>query len=148
MSTYGHALYQLVFTTKYRGKTLQKSHREALYKFIWGLLKEKKCYLYRIGGVEDHIHIIVDLHPSVAVAGLIKDIKLGATAYIKEQQLFPHFAGWQKGYAYFTYANEARRNLINYVKNQEEHHHKQEYKEELVGVLAVQGVEFDERFLD
>ncbi len=74
MSTYGYALYQIVFSTKYREKTLIKTNREELYRYIWGVLKNKKCYLYRIGGVDDHLHIIVDLHPSQSLSNLIKDI--------------------------------------------------------------------------
>ena len=148
MSTYGHALYQLVYSTKYREKTLVKKDRETLFRYIWGLLNNKKCYLYRIGGVEDHIHIIVDVHPSNSISDLIKDIKLASSDFIKSNHLFPKFNGWQTGYAYFTYSNEARTNLIEYVKNQESHHHKKSFKEELIELLQEHGVEFDENYLD
>ena len=74
MSTYTQILYQLVFSTKNKERTLIKDKREDLYRYIWGILKNQKCHLYRIGGVEDHIHIITHLHPSVALAKLIKDI--------------------------------------------------------------------------
>ena len=148
MSTFGHALYQIVFSTKYREKTLIKAGREDLFRYIWGLLNNKKCFLYRIGGVEDHIHIIVDIHPSNSVSDLVKDIKLACSAYIKEKNLFAGFAGWQSGYAYFTYSKEAKNNLIEYVKNQESHHHKTTFKEELMCLLKEHGVEYDERYLD
>ena len=58
MSTYTQILYQIVFSTKNREKVLLESGHEKLFKFIWGLLKNKKCHLYRIGAVEGHIHII------------------------------------------------------------------------------------------
>lgn len=148
MSTYGHALYQLVYSTKYRERTLEKGDRETLFKYIWGILQNKKCHLYRIGGVEDHIHIIVDVHPAISISNLIKDIKLSSTEFIKDKHLFPYFNGWQNGYAYFTYSNDARGNLIEYVKNQEFHHHKQSFKEELIDLFHEHGVEFDERYLD
>jgi len=148
MSTYGHALYQLVFCTKHREKSLIKKDREMLFRYIWGLLNNKKCHLYQIGGVEDHIHIIVDVHPANSISDLIKDIKLSGTEFIKANNLFPQFKGWQTGYAYFTYSNEARANLIGYVKNQESHHHKKTFKEELIELLHEHGVEFDERYLD
>jgi hypothetical protein len=60
----------------------------------------------------------------------------------------PDFKGWQNGYGYFSYANEARHNLIEYVKKQEAHHHAQSYKEEFIGLLQEHGVEFDEHYLD
>ena len=75
MSTYGHALYQIVFSTKYRERTLVKSDRDKLFRYMWGVLEHKKCHLYRLGGVEDHIHIIVNIHPTNSVSNLIKDIQ-------------------------------------------------------------------------
>jgi REP element-mobilizing transposase RayT len=136
MSTYGHALYQIVFSTKYRERTLVKSDRDKLFRYMWGVLEHKKCHLYRLGGVEDHIHIIVNIHPTNSVSNLIKDIKLASSAYIKQEGLFPDFAGWQNGYAYFTYSMEAKDNLIEYVKNQEAHHHKHTFIEELKAGLT------------
>ena len=148
MSTYGYTLYQIVFSTKYREKTLIKTNREELYRYIWGVLKNKKCYLYRIGGVDDHLHIIVDLHPSQSLSNLIKDIKLSTSDFIKDKELFPNFGGWQNGYGYFTYSPDAKDNLIEYVKNQELHHHTTTYKEELIKLFEEHVVEFDERYLD
>ena len=71
MSAYTQTLYQIVFSTKDREHTLTKPNREELYKYIWGVLKNKNCYLYRIGGVTDHIHIVTSLHPSISLASLI-----------------------------------------------------------------------------
>lgn len=110
MSTYTQILYQLVFTTKNQEKTLLTPDREMLYKFIWGVLKNKRCHLYRIGGVEDHIHIITHIHPSIALADLIKDIKLSSSSLIKQENLFCKFNGWQEGYGAFTYSVSAKEN--------------------------------------
>ncbi len=148
MSTYTQILYQIVFSTKHREKTLTKETRPELFKSIWGVLKNKKCHLYQIGGVEDHLHIITSIHPSVALATLVKDIKLGSTSFIKEKKIFQHFNGWQDGYGAFTYSIEAKNNLIEYVKNQEAHHHKKTYKEELIEFLKENGVEYDEKYLE
>ncbi|WP_435356822.1 IS200/IS605 family transposase [Emticicia sp. SJ17W-69] len=148
MSTFTQILYQIVFSTKYRKKTLSKGERPELFKSIWGILKNNKCHLYRINGVEDHIHIITSLHPSVALANLVKDIKLGSTSFIKEKKIFPDFEGWQDGYSAFTYSIEAKDNLIEYVKNQEEHHKNKTFKEELIILLNEHGIEFDEKYLD
>lgn len=97
--------------------------------------------------MEDHLHIVTDLHPSVALADLIKDIKVSSNLYIKEQNLFPDFQAWQKGYGAFTYHIEAKHNLIEYVKNQEQHHQKVAYIPELKALLREHGIEYDERFL-
>lgn len=147
MSTYTQILYQIVYSTKYREKTLDSENRKELFKYIWGILKNNKCHLYQVGGIEDHVHIITHLHPSVALANLVKDIKLASSDYIKTEKLFPNFNGWQNGYAAFTYSIEAKENLIRYVKNQEEHHKMKTFIGELKELLIEHKIEFDEKYL-
>ena len=147
MSTYTQILYQIVFSTKNRDKTLIESGRNHLFRYIWGILEKNKCHLYRIGGVEDHLHIVTHIHPMVAPAILIKDIKLAASHIIKKESIFPKFSGWQDGYGAFTYAVSAKDNLIEYVKNQVEHHKKVNFKDEYIALLKENGIEFDEKYL-
>ncbi len=147
MSTYTQSLYQIVFSTKNREKTLLKANREELFKYIWGVLKNKKCHLYRIGGVDDHIHIATHIHPSIGVAELVKDIKLASSDFIKNNNLFPTFTSWQIGYGSFTYSFKDKEHLIEYVKNQEKHHETKTYKEELIELLNEHGIEFDVKYL-
>ena len=148
MSTYTQILYQIVFCTKNREPILMKENRPELFKYIWGILKDKNCHLYRINGVEDHVHIVTHLHPSVALASLIKDIKLSSNLYLKEKKLFENFEGWQEGYSAFTYSFKEKERLIEYVKNQEEHHKKKTFREELVELLNEFGVDYDEKYID
>ena len=147
MSTYTQILYQLVFGTKGREKTLSKKSRSELYRYMTGILKNKNCHLYCINGVEDHIHIVTHIHPSISLASLVKDIKLASSQYIKERRLFPRFGGWQDGYAAFTYSIQAKDNLIQYLNNQEEHHRLKPFKEELTQLLSEHKVQFDEKYL-
>ena len=147
MSTYTQILYQIVFSTKNRTHTLNTENRQELFRYIAGISKNKKCHLYQIGGVSDHIHIITHLHPAVALASLVKDIKLASSQYIKVKALFVEFEGWQDGYGAFTYSFKEKDRLIEYVKNQEVHHKKKTYKEELTDLLNEHGVEFDEKYL-
>jgi putative transposase len=147
MSTYTQILYQIVFSTKNRKHTLTSNNRENLYKYIWGILKNKKCHLYRIGGISDHIHIVTYLHPTIALASLVKDIKIASSEHIKSSQLFRDFDGWQIGYGAFTYSYKDKDRLIEYVKTQDQHHKKHTYKEELIELLEEHGIEFDEKYL-
>ena len=128
-------MYQLVFTTKSRKRVLTKENRPELFKYIWGILKNKKCHLYRINGVEDHIHIVTHIHPMIAPAMLIKDIKIASGEFINREQLFPHFTGWQDSYGAFTYSYKEKDRLIEYVKNQEEHHKIKTFREEYIEVV-------------
>lgn len=147
MSTYTQILYHIVFSTKKRKPTLIKNNRANLFKDIWGILKNKKCRLYRVNGVEDHIHIITHIHPTINLSSLVKDIKLGSSDYIKKYTVFPIFTGWQEGYAAFTYSIKEKDRLIEYVKNQEEHHKKITFKKELRELLIEHDLEFDEKYL-
>ena len=132
MSTYTQIIYQIVFSTKNREKVLEKNNRPELFKYIWGILNKKQCHLYRINGVEDHIHIVTHLHPSIALADIVKDIKVSSALFIKEKKLFEGFTSWQSGYGAFTYSVDAKESLIDYVKNQEEHHKVITFKEEYI----------------
>ncbi len=147
MSTYTQILYQIVFSTKAHKKCLNSQGRPELFSYISGILKNKNCHLYRINGVSDHIHIVTHIHPTVAVASLVKDIKLASTEYIKLEFLFPGFDGWQEGYGAFTYSIHAKNNLIEYVKNQEEHHRRKTFREEFIKLLEEHEIEFDEKYL-
>jgi REP element-mobilizing transposase RayT len=147
MSSYTQILYQIIFSTKNRENVLIKTNREKLYKYIWGILKNKKCILYRINGVEDHIHIVTHVHPSIAISSLVKDIKVSSSIWIKEQGLFPAFKAWQKGYGAFTYSIEAKEDLVKYVKNQEVHHKSSNSREEFIKLLREHEMEFDEKYL-
>ena len=147
MSTYTQILYHIIYSTKNREQTLILDKHEEIYKYIWGILKKKNCHLYRIGGVSDHLHILTHIHPTVSMASLVKDIKLASNEHIKNKNLFPNFSGWQEGYAAFTYSFKDKDRLIEYVKNQETHHHIKTFKEELIDLLSEHGIEFEEKYL-
>ncbi|MBE9468865.1 MAG: IS200/IS605 family transposase [Bacteroidetes bacterium] len=147
MSTYTQILYQIVYSTKDRKPVLKEKRSKELYKYLLGILKNNKCHVYRINGIEDHIHIVTHLHPTVALATLIKDMKIASSVWIKEGNIFPGFTGWQVGYGAFTYSIKEKDRLIEYVKNQKEHHKKKTFKEEYIELLNEHGIEFDEKYL-
>jgi len=91
MSTYTQILYQIVFSTKNRDPIMTADHQHELFKYIQGILDHKKCHLYQINGVEDHMHILTHLHPSVSLADLVKDIKLASTKFINPKKVIRLF---------------------------------------------------------
>lgn len=147
VSTYTKIIYQLVFGTKYRQPTLHPDWRQQLFAYQTGILQKKKCHVYKINGVADHEHLVFSLHPSVALANLVKDVKLASNKFIQTELNLPDWAGWQKGYGAFTYTNDALDNLIRYVKNQEEHHRKRTFKEEFELLLQRHQVDYEEAWL-
>ncbi len=147
MSTYTQILYHVVFSTKNREKNLSKNNREELFKYIIGVIDNKKCHLYQINGVEDHLHILTSLHPSISLSDLVKDIKVSSSLYIKKNGLFPKFISWQEGYGGFTVSMYLKDTLIDYIKNQETHHQKETYAEEFINLLKEHEIEFDPKYL-
>ncbi len=139
--------YQIVFGTKNREPTIAEVHCEELYKFIWSIIKNHKCKLYRINGIEDHIHIFSDLHPSLSLADYVKDIKVASSLWMKECGKFPAFKGWQESYGAFTYSIAQKNIIIEYIKNQKVHHRSENFHDEYKRLLIENGIEFDEKYL-
>lgn len=146
MSNYTQILYQVVFRTKSNKRTLTKQGRQTLHNYLAGILKNKNCFCYQIGGVEDHVHIIFSLHPTIALSKLIQDLKVASNQMIKETQLFKDFEAWADGYSAFTYSSDARNHLIKYVQNQEQHHAIKSLETELRELYEEHGIEIDERY--
>jgi len=146
MSSYRQILYHIVFRTKNSGKTLNQEHTKELFAYLMGIIKNKKCFLYRINGMEDHIHIMCDLHPTLALADFVRDMKTSSSIWLKQSGRFAEFEGWSDGYAAFTYAWRDKEMIVNYIKNQQEHHKGVSFEDELRTLLKEHGVEVDEKF--
>ena len=102
MSTYTQILYQLVFGSKDHIPFLSTENQEILFAYIAGILKNKSCHSYIVGGACNHIHIITHIHPTVCPAYLIKDIKEASHILAcRERSVFRNFPGWQVGYSGF-----------------------------------------------
>jgi len=147
MASYRQVLYHITFHPKNSEKVLHNSGNDELYKYIWGVIKSKNCKLFRINGIEDHLHIVCDLHPSVALADLVKDIKVASSKWIKEQGLYPDFSNWAESYGAFTLSVKEKDSVIKYVMNQQEHHRKESFRDEFIRFLKENDVEFDDRYL-
>jgi len=146
MSAYRQILYHIVFRTKGSEKTIRQEHREKLYQYIWGIVKNKNCVLFRINGMEDHIHILSDLHPSVALADYIRDIKISSSKWMKASGLFPDFKGWGIKYCALTYSSDDRDTIINYIKNQQEHHRRESFQDEIRRLFRENDIALDEKW--
>jgi REP element-mobilizing transposase RayT len=97
--------------------------------------------------MEDHLHILSDLHPSIALADYMRDMKTASSLWLKQSGKFPHFTGWADGYAALTYAWKDKERVVNYIKTQQEHHRKESFEEEYKRLLVEHGIEYDPRYL-
>ena len=147
MTTYTQILYHIVFGTKNREPVLSARRREELFRYTWGIIKNKRCHLYRVNGINDHIHILSSLHPTVCLADFVKEIKTTTATWIKENRVFPAFRHWQEGYGAFTHSIKEKDASIEYIKNQEHHHRKRTFLDEYRELIEAAGMEFDKAYL-
>ena len=146
MSSYRQLLYHIVIRTKDSKHVLNQDHVRDLYAYLTGIIRKKNSRLYRINGVEDHIHLLTDIHPSIAVADFMRDIKASSSLWMKECGKFPAFGGWSDGYAALTCSYLDIGVVIDYIRGQQEHHHKTSFEEEYRKLMMENGIQVDERY--
>ena len=147
MSTYTQIIYHIVFSTKDRQGTLDSEKHELLFRYIWGIIKNKRSVLHQINGMTDHLHILTEVHPSIALADFVKDIKLACSQWIRTEKVFPYFEGWQEGYGAFTHSLQEKPRLIEYIRTQKENHQRLSFKDEYIALLEKAGIEYDPKYL-
>jgi putative transposase len=146
MSSYRQLLYHIVFRTKNSINSINPGSSEQLYSYISGILRNKSCHLFRINGTENHLHILTDVHPSIALADLLREIKTSTSIWMKEKGLYPLFTGWAEGYGAFTCSYYDLGDIIDYIKNQQEHHEKKTFEDEYRGLILQSGIKIDEKY--
>jgi len=146
MSSYRQNLFHIIFRTKNNIPAIKVENADQLFAYISGIIKNKNSHLYRINGIENHIHILTDIHPSISLADFVKDIKVSSSLWIKASGLFPSFCGWADGYGSFTCSFKDINKIIDYIKNQREHHRKKSFEEEYRRLLMESGISIDERY--
>lgn len=145
--SYTQIYCHIVLRTKNSEKSIQQHNISELYKYIWGIIKNKKSKLYRINGIEDHIHLFVSIHPTIAISDFVKTIKVATSHWMKAHDDFKQFNGWGDGYAAFTCRNRDKNQLIKYIINQQEHHRKESFRDEIIRIFREEGILFNEDFL-
>jgi REP element-mobilizing transposase RayT len=146
MSCFRQILYHIVFRTKNSARTLPLSNSKELYYYIEGIIKNKKGTLLCINGMEDHLHLLSDLPQTIALADYVRDIKANSSHWLRENPNFPRFEGWAEGYAALTLAWRDKEMIVNYIKNQREHHNRADFMTEYRNLLEEHGITIDNRF--
>ncbi|MCR5382665.1 MAG: transposase [Lentisphaeria bacterium] len=144
--SYTRLFYHIVFRTKFNIPAIVVAHEKVLYQYIWGLMKQKECILYRIGGMPDHLHLFMELSVKLALSDFVRELKTSTGKWLKNNTLFPSFQGWGRRYAAFTYGPNEKVAVIQYIANQKSHHSQVSLEEELRTLLAEHGCEIDERY--
>lgn len=146
-NTYTQLLFHVVFSTKDRRPAIGIERRRDLLAFIWGTHEKRDCHVYRINAVADHIHILTSIPKTMTIAEYVQTTKTSSTNWIRGNDVYENWPGWQDGYGGFTESWKEKDRLIEYIKGQEEHHKTVAFEEEYRALLEEAGVEFDERYL-
>jgi REP element-mobilizing transposase RayT len=143
--SYVSSLYQIVLTTYQREKTINPENEKDLYHYIWGIIKQKNCKLIRMNGMEEHIHLLMEIHPSICLSDVVRDIKRCSSIWLRQSPKFPHFSGWGNEYAAFSCSYEAKEIVKSYILNQKHHHAKISFDEEYRSLLDANGLKLYEK---
>jgi REP element-mobilizing transposase RayT len=111
-----------------------------------GIIKDMKAIPETIGGVDDHVHLLVGLRATHRLAEVLREIKASSSKWVHEEMAKPLFS-WQEGYGAFTVSASQIAAVKHYINNQEEHHRKKTFQEEYVEFLKASGIEYDEEYL-
>src|SRR6266568_6954826 len=145
-STHTSLHYHLVFSTKERVPLISTDWRGRLHAYLGGIVKGLEGVPLAIGGIEDHVHLLVGLKSSHRLDYFLRDLKADSSEWV-HKEIHKLMFSWQKGYAAFSVSPSNIEGVKRYVLNQEEHHRRKTFQEEYVELLKASGVEYDERFL-
>jgi REP element-mobilizing transposase RayT len=145
--TFSQLYIHYVFAVRGRQNILYPPYDEEVYRYIAGIIREKGQKPLAINGMPDHTHVLVGLKPAMRIADLIRDIKNNSTNFINEKGWFKNKFSWQEGYGVFSYSHSAFGNVINYIKNQKEHHRQKNFRDEYLELLRKFDIQYEEKYL-
>ena len=135
-------LCHIVFATKQRQMVIVPENKRRLYAYFLGIINDRGCKALRIGGIENHVHLLIDLHPSVALADLVKVLKQSSSNWLRTNNLFPWFRGWASGYFAGSVGIDGKQACIDYIMNQEVHHGRVSFIDEMRYEVERWGLDF------
>lgn len=145
-STHTCLHYHLVFGTKDHEPVIAPSWRPQLYAYMGGVVRAMDGMAEIVGGVADHVHLLVGLKATHCLADVMRELKAVSSKWVHEEMKMAGFA-WQEGYGAFTVSASLRDKVRHYIETQEAHHRTRAFREEYIELLRRSGVEFDERYV-
>lgn len=146
-NTYHQIYLQIVFAVKYRTALLEDSWRSKLFAFIGNLINENNAKTIIVNGVEDHVHCLITIKPTICISDLMKVVKAKSSKYINDNQLTQSKFSWQVGYGVFSYSQSQIDSVYKYINNQKEHHKKESFNKEYLNFLNKFNVQYHEKYI-
>jgi len=147
VSTFTNLLFHIVYSTKYRKPAIRLEWQDDLYGYLGGILRDQKGTLLKIGGVEDHVHLLAKLGPTIAISDVLRKLKANSSKWINERADVTQKFEWQSGYAAFSVSESQMPAVANYIANQAEHHRKKTFEEEFLVILKKHNIDFDIQYV-
>lgn len=144
--SYTQTLYHIVLRTHGSRNSICAEHERELYSYILGFINNTGGHLFRIGGMPDHVHILVSLPPTLAMSKFVQDLKVATSNWLKANPHFPAFDGWTKEYAGFTYNMRDCQMIASYIARQKEHHLTVSFADEYRAFLTENGITIREEY--
>lgn len=126
---------------------VDRASRAEVHSMLGGICNDLQSPVLRVGGVADHVHVLLRLGRMLSIADLVKDLKRRSSLWINENRRTSQDFHWQNGYAAFSVSPSHVEHLINYIDGQEEHHRTTSFQEELRRLFSEHGLEWDERYV-
>jgi REP element-mobilizing transposase RayT len=146
-NTYTQIHLHLVFAVQYRISLIHDSWKDELYKYITGIVQEHKHKMIIVNGMPDHIHMLIGMRPIQSLSDLMQDIKGSSSTWINNRKFTKGRFQWQEGYGALSYSKRELPVIIDYIKNQEEHHRKKTFIDEYKELLQEFEIGFDEKYI-
>lgn len=140
-------LVHFTWSTAGREPWLAADMREDLYSYIGGIMRNKNAKLLSAGGMFDHIHLYASMPSTISIADFVNAVKSNSSRWIHESFAPLRNFAWQEGYGAFSVSKSEEGRVVRYISNQESHHRKRTFKEELIGLLEKHGIAYDERYI-
>ena len=137
----------MIFTVQDGTCVVREPGEEELYKYITGIIRNQGHKLLAINGMPDHVHILIGMRPVQSLSDLLQDIKGDSSKWINQKKFVKGRFSWQEGFGAFSYSKSHVDNVIEYIKNQKEHHKKRSFIEEYLDFLEKFNVDYDERYI-
>jgi len=145
--SYVSSLYHAVFSTKGRAPIIAADLQEHLHPMMGGIARDNKVKALAIGGVKDHVHMLLSLPSTMDIARALRLIKGGSSHWVSDEYpMYRNFA-WQEGYSAFSIGISQVKSTMDYINNQERRHQKVSFEDEYISFLKKHGIKYDPRFV-
>ncbi|MBP87294.1 MAG: transposase [Planctomycetaceae bacterium] len=146
-NSYTSLTYHIVFSTRLRRALIRDEIKSEVHQYIAGIIRENRGQPLDVGGVEDHVHILTGIQPTIAVSDMVRLIKTNSSKWFNEKHVRNIKFGWQTGYAAFTVSQSQSSFVRDYVRTQREHHRTLSFHDEYLTLLRKHENEFDEQYV-